>query len=287
MSMILPVESVSDTAFLTAFCRALESERRDGLFRDPYARMLAGSRGEQLLQRLPGWEFTAHGCTVRTHLLDSLLLATIREGDVDAVVNLGAGLDTRPFRLILPPFLRWFEVDNPKVLAYKATKLAASRPACILESVPLDVSDAAARRAFFARIAVAARHVLVLTEGLLVYMKKEEVVSLARDLHFWSQFRWWLSDLVSPAAFSLMAKGLADCHVTRAVMLHFAPEEGSAFFSQYGWETEDTFSCLEEGQRLGRSFLMKEFFSAKLSKDQMEILLKLFVVVKLKRAEFC
>src|SRR5262249_54312562 len=135
MSVTLPVECVADTAFVTAFCRALETERCDGHFRDPYARMLAGTRGERLLKSLPGWEFTAAGCTVRTHLLDRMLLETVGESGADTVVNLGAGMDTRAFRLPLPPALSWIEVDNPGMLAYKATKLADCRPACALESV--------------------------------------------------------------------------------------------------------------------------------------------------------
>src|SRR5438270_14013070 len=105
MSLTLPVESVSDMAFLTAYCRALESDRPDAHFRDPYARMLAGTRGEDLLKRLQGWKATAAGCTVRTCLMDDLILQVIREAAIDMVVNLGAVLDTRPYRMSLPASL--------------------------------------------------------------------------------------------------------------------------------------------------------------------------------------
>lgn len=42
------VRDVSDTALWVAVYRARETERPDALFRDPYARRLAGARGEQI-----------------------------------------------------------------------------------------------------------------------------------------------------------------------------------------------------------------------------------------------
>src|SRR6266404_5536110 len=165
MSLNLPVESVSNTAFLMAYCRALESDRPDALFRDPYARLLAGTRGEGFLQRFPGAAATAAGCIVRTCLLDELILRVIREAAIDLVVNLGAGLDARPYRLPLQASLRWVEVDDCGVLAYKASKLASHRPVCMLESFSMDLTDASARQALFERLGGAAERVLVVTEG--------------------------------------------------------------------------------------------------------------------------
>ena len=54
---------------------------------------------------------------------------------VDLVVNLAAGLDTRPYRMALPPSLRWVEVDLPDILDYKEEILAGAAPACALERV--------------------------------------------------------------------------------------------------------------------------------------------------------
>src|SRR5260221_1034100 len=148
MSVTLPAEHIADTAFLTAFCRALETDRTNGHFRDPFAKTLAGTRGERLLKSWPRWETTAAGCIVRTYLIDRMLLQTVEECDIDTVVNLGAGLDTRAFRLPLPPELSWIEVDDPRVLSYKAARLATNRPACTLKSVPLDLADRLASRNF-------------------------------------------------------------------------------------------------------------------------------------------
>ena len=47
------IESVSDTAFWIAHYRAVETKRRDALFRDPLAGVLAGDRGEKIARAMP------------------------------------------------------------------------------------------------------------------------------------------------------------------------------------------------------------------------------------------
>jgi O-methyltransferase involved in polyketide biosynthesis len=55
--MDIQIEHVSDTALLVAASRALESDRPDGLIRDPFARRLAGDRGMALMKNVavPQW----------------------------------------------------------------------------------------------------------------------------------------------------------------------------------------------------------------------------------------
>jgi O-methyltransferase involved in polyketide biosynthesis len=48
-----PIEDVSDTVFWIAYLRALESQRVDATFRDPFAAQLAGERGRKISQAMP------------------------------------------------------------------------------------------------------------------------------------------------------------------------------------------------------------------------------------------
>ena len=91
------IEHVSDTARWVALYRAMESERPDALFHDPYARRLAGERGERILASLKQGRTWAWPMIVRTAVMDELILRGIARDRVDTVVNLAAGLDTRPY----------------------------------------------------------------------------------------------------------------------------------------------------------------------------------------------
>src|SRR5207302_1890134 len=168
--MTAAIEHVSDTARWVALYRAMESERPDALFRDPYARKLAGERGERIVASMRRGRAWAWPMIVRTAVLDELILRAIERDGVDTVLNLAAGLDTRPYRLPLPPALRWIEADFPDVIAYKQGQLNPERPVCVLERVGIDLTDAGRRRALFARIGTAARQALVVSEGLLIYL---------------------------------------------------------------------------------------------------------------------
>jgi methyltransferase (TIGR00027 family) len=110
--------TLPETANWVAFYRALESERPDAIFRDPFARELAGPRGEEIVDRMPHGRSYAWPMIVRTAVMDEIVLRLA--GSIDVVLNLAAGLDARPYRLALPPSLRWIDVDYPATLEYKA-----------------------------------------------------------------------------------------------------------------------------------------------------------------------
>lgn len=86
------IEHVSDTAFLVAQLRAVESARPDALFRDRLAARLAGERGRRIAEATPN-PVTAWQIAMRTVIIDRYVLEA--QG-VDTILNLGAGLDTRP-----------------------------------------------------------------------------------------------------------------------------------------------------------------------------------------------
>src|SRR5438270_5993749 len=101
-------DQVSDTALLVAAARALESEREDGFVSDPLAAKLAGERGMLLARSMAvGTNWVSLGVGLRSRFIDEFITDRLEEGGIDTVLNLGAGLDTRPWRLALPETLRW------------------------------------------------------------------------------------------------------------------------------------------------------------------------------------
>ncbi len=89
----MTLENISDTARWVAVYRAWETERSDAIFRDPFARTLAGERGEEIIRTLPRARDAAWAMIVRTAVMDELLLDLIAKDNIDTVVYLAAGLD--------------------------------------------------------------------------------------------------------------------------------------------------------------------------------------------------
>ncbi|TAN23035.1 MAG: class I SAM-dependent methyltransferase [Acidobacteria bacterium] len=242
------IRNVSDTALWVAMYRALESERPDAHFRDPYARALAGERGARIAAQQTeatkhSWSFVA-----RTVLADRLIAEHLAAG-ADMVINLAAGLDTRPYRLDLPATLRWIEVDLPPLLDYKESILGNATPRCQLQRVRCDLADASARQALFAMLSREAKRVLILTEGLLIYFPPDAVASLARDLAACASFHDWVIDLGSPGLLRMMQKTMP---AGAGAVFRFAPAEGPEFFRPAGWRAASVHPIIRAGLQLHR-----------------------------------
>jgi methyltransferase (TIGR00027 family) len=179
---------------------------------------------------------------------------------VDLIVNLAAGLDTRPYRMELPPSLRWVEVDLPDILDYKESVLGDAQPVCNLERVRLDLSNADARRGLFDRLGRSAQRAAVLTEGLLIYLMPQEVGALADDVARPASFQHWVVDLVSPGLVAMLKEQGGGSQLATAPFL-FAPPEGPPFFTAHGWTPGEVRSILKTAGKLGRLPVMMRMFS--------------------------
>src|SRR5262249_16495223 len=253
------LRNISDTALWTAVFRAQETERPDALFRDPLAQRLAGERGKQIAASMgfrsrEAWSFVA-----RTWAFDRIIEGRIQQG-TDMVINLAAGLDTRPYRMALPASLDWVEVDLPAIIDYKDSVLAQEKPVCSLERVRLDLANERERCDLFARLGARARKALVLCEGLIVYLSREEVAGLARDLAAQHSFQAWATDLASPGLLKMLQKKIGDSVAEAGSPLKFAPEEGLEFFEPYGWKAVEVYSMLKTAAQLKRlPFILRLF----------------------------
>ena len=222
------------------------------MFRDPLAARLAGVEGEAIADSLPASGNASWAVVARTHVIDRMVAAQVAQG-ADMVVNLAAGLDTRPYRMKLPPALVWVEVDLPDLLAYKVEKLVGERPACKLERVACDLSDRASRRELLGKLNARGRNILAISEGLLIYLSEADVSALAEDLTWASHIRNWIFEIVNPALLQRLQATLGQRLAEQAnAPLQFGPAEGTAFFHRFGWKTVEAHSMLKTAAKLHR-----------------------------------
>ncbi|GAA1983811.1 class I SAM-dependent methyltransferase [Kitasatospora viridis] len=172
---------VGATALLVAAARAIETHRPDSLARDVYAehfvRAAPASAGWPVrIGQVPDgdanplWGRFARYFGLRTRVLDDFLVRSAGAG-IRQVVLLGAGLDTRAFRLDWPAGCTVFEIDREAVLAFKHRVLGglAAAPTALRVPVPVDLREdwvGALTAAGFERSAPT----VWLAEGLLFYL---------------------------------------------------------------------------------------------------------------------
>lgn len=251
-----PFSQISDTARFVALMRWREGRRIDAYFKDEDA--LALARPVSLILWLmiykPG-DFDYRTMSVRTVVIDEIILDLIKNAGVTAVINLAAGLDTRPYRLNLPEDILWIEADFPHVILHKEEVLKDRKPKCRLERYALDLRDTVKRDKLFAAVCAREEKVMVLTEGLLMYLSEAIVADLSDALKANSGVKYWLTDLLSSEQLARLHKKHGKMFKKANAFPEFAPKEGSGFFEKLGWKVKEHRSFLTEAIRLNRKSL--------------------------------
>ena len=150
-------ESVGATALGVASARAAETESENPLISDPYARVFLDAAGDGVWNWHAGPQLPAELIELepdlplpmqamvgymasRTAFFDTFFLNATQAG-IRQVVILAAGLDSRSWRLPWPDGTTVYELDQTKVLDFKASTLRehGSEPVCNRVPVAVDL----------------------------------------------------------------------------------------------------------------------------------------------------
>jgi methyltransferase (TIGR00027 family) len=243
---VTDMTGVGLTARWVAANRALESEHTSPLYRDPYARELAGEAGYEVLYSMR----TASGMgafngpdpylTIRTRFYDDSLLNAVRSSSIDQVVILAAGMDARAFRLEWPAGVRVFEVDRDDVFAHKEavlTRLNAT-PSCDRRLVRQDLAQRWVPTLLSAGFEPMKRTAF-LAEGLLYYLDEPAVNSLFDALRGISAPGSWLgvdtmnTEVLTSPFMATYLKKLSEL----GCPWKFAVTDPEGFMASKGWES--------------------------------------------------
>lgn len=232
-------DAVGRTAQIMAAKRAIETERSEGLFADPFADRLAGAELASLKKR---WQqkygsnledlakSLARFVAVRTRFFDDFLMSS---GNLRQVVILGAGMDARAFRLPWPPGTRLYEVEKPEVMAKKNALLQDATPKSDRRAIGADLTDPAwSEELLKAGYQVSLPSVWLL-EGLLMYLDEIQVRCLLETITRLSAAGSCLgADLISVKSAQVGREkgGRVGGH------WRFGTDEPERLFEYYGWQ---------------------------------------------------
>jgi methyltransferase (TIGR00027 family) len=244
------IHHVSDTAAWVAMYRALESKREDAVFQDPFAERLAGEAGKKMVESMPHSETMEFALVIRTVAIDRLIQIAIGNG-TGTVINVGAGLDTRPYRMTLPRHLRWIEIDFEDTIEYKNELLKSETPVCHLERRAADLSQRKERRILFSSLGAQTKKALVITEGLVWYLTNEEGKELSEDIFATPSFKYWIVDYAQ----GKMRRNKQSRDVSKNLKhapWKFDVHDPIQFFGEQGWKVKENVYMLDEADRVGR-----------------------------------
>jgi methyltransferase (TIGR00027 family) len=246
----LNIDHISDTALWIAAFRAQESKRPDALFNDQYAEILAGEQGYKMIDATPHSKAMAFAMVMRTVAIDKLVLSAIEKG-VEQIINLAAGLDTRPYRMKLPANLKWVEVDLPGLIQYKNEKLSNIKPVCRLERIGADLTDATERKKLFQMLDADYKITLVITEGLIGYLSNDQAHELSASLFRTTSFRYWIMEYAQ-GKFRKTKQSKDLLKKLKNTPIKFETGNPVNFFKEDGWNICENLFILDLADEAGR-----------------------------------
>lgn len=162
--------AISQTLFIPLAVRARERTANKPVVVDNLAVKIMNERPHDGIVA-DGGPLSAHGILARTYVLDGQVRAFLEKNPTAVVINLGAGLDTRFFR-IDNGSVRWYDLDLPEVISLRRRLLPKNKRLSLIARSVLD-------EGWIKETAVSKDDaVLIIAEGLLMYFSEQDVRTL-------------------------------------------------------------------------------------------------------------
>jgi len=160
------MKPISKTAFYCAAVRMWDAESRQPAIGDRYAKTFLSGDELRLVEGFRKFKNQNGSNVARHRIIDDILRDELAEDHKRRIVMLGAGFDSRAFRM---KGGRWLELDEPAVIEHKNARLPIADSPNPLERTPIEfgVDSLEAKLSPHA----GERHVTVVLEGVLLYLE--------------------------------------------------------------------------------------------------------------------
>jgi methyltransferase (TIGR00027 family) len=181
MSVTLPAFTpAQESLFLTLGGRALDSRLPRPFLGDTMADEIITKVGYDLARfpalttKLLDPRSRVFDIAVRAKTLDDLVRRFISDHPDAVVLDLGAGLDTRVFRIDPPPTVTWYDIDFPEVIDLRARVV---RQRANARSIGADLTDPD-----WLEDIPGSRPAVIVADGLVAFLTQDGFVSLLNRL---------------------------------------------------------------------------------------------------------
>jgi methyltransferase (TIGR00027 family) len=217
-----------------------DAERSSPVCGDIYAEAFMNEDGLRILEAFKD-ETTPNASNVARHrIIDDLLRQELLADPGLCVVIIGAGFDSRAFRLTGG---RWVELDEPQVIAYKNERLPVSNCENELHRIPVDFSTDSLEE----KLSAFSSHspVAVVIEGVFVYLDEEVIGQLLQTLRRLFPRHQLICDLMSREFFANYG-GTFDEKITgMGASLKFTADNPEEIFIENGYRCTARVSIVE------------------------------------------
>ena len=236
------MKPISRTAFYCCGVRMQDAERDKPVCGDVYAKVFMNEDGLTILEAFKDETRPNRSNVARHRIVDDLLRQELAAHPDLRVVIVGAGFDTRAYRL---QGGTWVEIDEPQVIAYKNERLPASDSPNKLQRVAIDFSTESLADKL-APFAGPGGPVVVVVEGVLMYLEQAAIEQLLHTLRRLFPRHKLICDLMTRRFFVKYGRTIHEKLNGLGATFKFTVDNPEEIFVKNGYERVGRVSMVEK-----------------------------------------
>jgi methyltransferase (TIGR00027 family) len=235
------MKPISKTAFYCCGVRMQDAEREQPVCGDNYAKVFMNEQGLQILEAFKDETRPNTSNVGRHRIIDDLLRHELTANQNLTVVIIGAGFDTRAFRL---KGGTWVELDEPQVITYKEERLPAANSNNKLQRISIDFATESVEQkleAFAGRSPVT-----VVIEGVLSYLEEATIAQLLQTLRRLFPQHKLICDLMTRDFFEKNATSIHEKLTDMGASFKFTVDNPEEVFLKNGYRELEKIPIIEK-----------------------------------------
>ncbi len=235
------MKPISKTAFYTCAVRMRDAERENSVCCDTFAEFFMNENGRLIADAFED-EIGPNASTLARHrIIDDLLRRELAADPDLCVVIIGAGFDSRAFRMNGGT---WVELDEPQVIEYKNERLPVAGCENALKRIAIDFSTETLAEKLSAFSG--SNPVVVVVEGVFMYLEESAIRQMLTTLRRLFPRHRLIGDLMNRQFFEENGKTLHEKLTGLGATFKFTADDPEKIFVENRYRREEKISIIEK-----------------------------------------
>lgn len=228
---------ISTTAFWTVGVRMIDAKSADPICGDNLAHVFDGEEVSKALGHFESLSTSARNIVTRHYIIDELMKEIISNNEDVQIILLGAGFDTRPFRVRGG---EWFEIDEHKIIALKEKYLPSASCGNKLTRISCSFADTTTESVL--RSIEPREDALIIIEGVLMYLDSIQVGQLFHDIGSTIPSARIICDVVTESFYRKDLQPVQSAATALSSPFLFTPASPEKYFIDQGYNLITSYS---------------------------------------------
>ena len=237
---------ISNTAFYCCGVRMEDAKKTPSICNDVYAERFMDERGKQIFEPFKSEKMPNISNITRCRLIDDYLLAEVSENSQLNIISIGAGFDSRPYRLRGG---NWLEIDEPQIISYKNEKLPVDECSNPLRRISIDFAHESLKEKLEAE--TAGDHTVFVIEGVFMYLEPGVIETTISTIQSLFPKHVLYCDLMTKKFFTKFAQSVHSKLVASGGTFSERPDNPEKLFTRHNYKAIERIPMFRRAAELG------------------------------------